>query len=92
MRNKQKKKKTCAYKGLELCVREMCVCACVCDSALPAVCCVCLRGIRGDPCGTGIYNRPAGLSLCDDKALGVLCERLCVRICVTLCIPAGCSL
>lgn len=39
-------------------------------------CAVYLRGIKGDPCATGIYNRPAGPSLCDDKTLRVLCEQV----------------
>lgn len=42
-----------------------------------------LWGIRGDPCATGIYNRPAGLSLCEDKALSVLCKCLRVGVCVS---------
>lgn len=54
-------------------------------------CAVCLLGIRGDHCATGTYNRPAGPSLWDDKALRFLCERLCVRACTIVCIPAGCS-
>ena len=65
----------------------MCVCVCVCVCAFMCVsgfevhpqCAVCLRGIGGDPGATGIHNRPAGPSLCDDKALGVLRKRPCVR-------------
>ena len=68
----------------------MLVCVCVYASVLVALsyplCGVCLWRIRGDPYGTGIYNRPAGPSLCDDKALRVLCERLCVRICPGVCV------
>lgn len=58
----------CAYKGL--CEECMCLCAFVALSY--PLCSVCLLGIRGDLCATGIYNRPAGPSLCDDKALSVL--------------------
>ena len=67
----------------------MCVCVCLCGCESYPLCALCLQGIRGDPCGTGIYNRPAGPSQCDDKAPRVLCECLCVRICTSVCIPAG---
>ncbi len=69
----------------------MCVCVCLWLLSCP-LCAVCLRGIRGDPCATGIYNRPAGPSLCDDKALRVQCERLCVRIYVQVCVSQQAAL
>lgn len=76
VRNKQK------------CVLTMCACVCVCVFVALSypLCAVCLRGIRGDPCATGIYNRPAGLSLCDDKTLRVLCECLCECVYVRACV------
>lgn len=55
------------------------------------LCAVCLLGIRGDHCATGIYNRPAGPSLSVDKALRFFSGRLCVRVCTSVCFPAGCS-
>lgn len=84
-----RKKKKLAYKGWGLCEGRMRVCLFV-ALGYPQ-CAVCLLGIRGDHCATGIYNRPAGPSLWDDKALGFLCERLCVCACTIVCIPAGCS-
>lgn len=77
VRNKQK----CVLTKAQVCVRGACVCVCLFMALSYPRCAVCLRGIRGDPCATGIYNRPAGPSLCDDKALGVLCRAsVCARL------------
>lgn len=46
------------------------------------------KGMRSDPCATGSYNRPVGLSLCDDKALRGLRVRVCVSQQVALSIGA----
>lgn len=79
----------CASKGLgPVCGAHVCLFVAL---SCP-LCAVCLRGIRGDPCATGIYNRPAGPSLCDDKALGVPCERLRVCVYVRVCVSQQAAL
>lgn len=58
--------------------------ACVFVAHRYPLCALCLQGMRGDPCATGVYNRPAGLAQCNDKTLGVLCNR-CVFLCLCVC-------
>lgn len=65
----------CVFLGVCVCARS---CVFLALRYTRSALCVC-GGIGGDPGATGIHNRPAGPSLCDDKALGVLRKRPCVR-------------